>query len=78
MTRYAAAAEQGAENDAPPGQASCRYPLAGDTLLLTAGFMILACAGDQPPVPSPARTVGFRVCGFREPTTGHTARASSH
>ena len=40
---------------------------------LTAGLMILACAGDQPPVPSPARTVGFRVCGLREPTTGHTA-----
>jgi hypothetical protein len=20
-----------------------------------------------------ARTIGFRVCGFREPTTGHTA-----
>ena len=33
----------------------------------------VTCAGDQPPVPSSARTVGFRVCGFREPTTGHIA-----
>ena len=37
------------------------------------GMTAVTCAGDQPPVPSPARTVGFRVCGFREPTTGHTA-----
>ena len=45
---------------------------------LTAGFMILACAGDQPPVSSPARTVGSgsAASASRPPVT--PSRASSH